>query len=60
MTIGRRVATIVRAIAVPDAPSCKCELGCPAIAVRTGYDRQMKVVPVAAGHGRKEDGSWHY
>lgn len=46
---------------VPDAPGgdpCRCQLGCPAVATRRGYDRQMTVVPVAVGHGRRGDGSW--
>ena len=37
--------------------SCKCQLGCPELANHWGYDRQMNTVPLAPGHGRKENGS---
>ena len=37
--------------------SCKCQLGCPELADHWGYDRQMNTVPLAPGHGRKENGS---
>lgn len=36
---------------------CQCQLGCPELATRIGYDRLMRTVPLAEGHGRKENGS---